>query len=100
MARVLLRMFFTWPDKPSSGEPGAPLERIGVQRAKLSLRGVADSERLPPSATAVAEPNLEESYIAFMAARGRTSATRQDDETLPEAVETQVETTVEKEKAK
>lgn len=67
-----------------------------VSDGQVTLRGVAAREQLPPSATAVAEPNLEESYLAFMAARGRTSAARQDDETLPEAVET----TVKKKEAK
>ena len=53
----------------------------------VTLRGVAEGGELPPSATAVAEPTLEESYIGFMASRGRTSAARQDDETAPEAAE-------------
>ncbi len=60
-----------------------------VSAGQVTLRGVAESEHLPPSATAVAEPNLEESYIAFMAARGRTSAARQHAEILPDAVETE-----------
>jgi len=59
-----------------------------VSGGHVTLRGVAEGGQLPPSAAAVAEPNLEESYLAFMAARGRTSAARQDDETLPDAVET------------
>ena len=54
----------------------------------MTLRGVAEGGQLPPSAAAVAEPNLEESYLAFMAVRGRTTVARQDDETLPDAVET------------
>ena len=45
---------------------------------------MADGEQLPPSATAVTEPSLEESYIAFMAARGRTAAARQDAENAVE----------------
>jgi len=49
-----------------------------VSGGQVTLRGVADGKQLPPSATAVAEPSLEESYIAFMAARGRTAAARQD----------------------
>ena len=56
-----------------------------VSRGQVTLRGVADGKQLPPSATAVAEPSLEERYIAFMAARGRTAAARQDGE---HAVET------------
>lgn len=46
---------------------------------QVTLRGVSADGALPPSATAVAEPNLEEAYLAFMAARGRTAAARQDD---------------------
>jgi ABC-2 type transport system ATP-binding protein len=52
-----------------------------VAGGQVTLRGVAVDGQLPPSATAVAEPNLEEAYLAFMAARGRTSAARQDAET-------------------
>lgn len=55
-----------------------------VSRGRVTLRGVTDGE-LPGSATVVPEPNLEESYIAFMAARGRTAAATQDDETPAEA---------------
>ena len=51
-----------------------------VSGGQVTLRGVGDGGALPSMATAVAEPNLEESYIAFMAARGRTAAARQDDE--------------------
>ena len=51
-----------------------------VSGNQMTLRGVSDGGPLPPSATAVAEPNLEESYIAFMAGRGRTEAARQDAE--------------------
>ncbi|MDP7359905.1 MAG: ABC transporter ATP-binding protein [Pseudomonadales bacterium] len=51
-----------------------------VAEGQMTLRGVAPDNRLPPAATAVAEPTLEESYMAFMAARGRTSAARQDEE--------------------
>jgi ABC-2 type transport system ATP-binding protein len=47
---------------------------------QVTLRGVADGGQLPPSAVAIAEPTLEESYIAFMAARGRTSVARQEAE--------------------
>ena len=49
-----------------------------VSSDNVTLRGVTAGEQLPASATAVAEPNLEESYLAFMATRGRTSAARQD----------------------
>jgi ABC-2 type transport system ATP-binding protein len=43
----------------------------------VTLRGVSADGQIPASATLVAEPNLEEGYLAFMAARGRTSAARQ-----------------------
>ena len=48
-----------------------------VSGDQVTLRGVAGGEPLPAAATPVAEPTLEESYIAFMAARGRTEAARQ-----------------------
>ena len=40
-----------------------------VSSDNVTLRGVTAGEQLPASATAVAEPNLEESYLAFMATR-------------------------------
>ena len=46
----------------------------------ITLRGVAANNQLPPNASAVESPTLEESYIAFMATRGRSSVARQDDE--------------------
>jgi ABC-2 type transport system ATP-binding protein len=49
-----------------------------VSDGRVTLRGVTADGRIPPSATTVAEPNLEEGYLAFMAARGRTSAARQE----------------------
>ena len=45
---------------------------------RVTLRGVTAGDGLPASASAVAEPTLEESYLAFMAARGRTEAARQE----------------------
>ena len=48
-----------------------------VSGDQVTLRGVAGGEPLPAAATPVAEPTLEESYIAFMAARGRTAEARQ-----------------------
>ena len=48
-----------------------------VSDGRVTLRGVAGGQPLPAAATPVAEPTLEESYIAFMAARGRTEAARQ-----------------------
>ena len=64
-------------------------------KGQVTLRGVTGSGELPPSARAVAEPTLEESYIAFMAARGRSGAARQDEETFPEATTTETTTTEE-----
>ena len=55
-----------------------------VSDGQVTLRGVAGGEPLPAAATPVAEPTLEESYIAFMAARGRTEAARQHAGTAPE----------------
>ena len=48
-----------------------------VSGNRVTLRGVTGGKRLPPGATAVAEPNLEEGYLAFMAARGRGESSRQ-----------------------
>lgn len=48
-----------------------------VSGGRVTLRGVTADGRMPPSATVVAEANLEESYLAFMATRGRTLAARQ-----------------------
>jgi ABC-type multidrug transport system ATPase subunit len=45
----------------------------------LRLRGVAPDRTLPPGAEAVAEPTLEEAYLAFMAARGRAHAAREEE---------------------
>jgi ABC-type multidrug transport system ATPase subunit len=50
-----------------------------VSNGRVTLRGVSGDAQIPPSATAATDPNLEEGYLAFMAARGRTSAARQDD---------------------
>ncbi|MCZ6508742.1 MAG: ATP-binding cassette domain-containing protein [Acidobacteria bacterium] len=62
---------------------------------QVTLRGVTGTGGLPPSAQAVAEPTLEESYIAFMAARGRSGAARQDEETLAGPTATEATTTEE-----
>jgi len=51
-----------------------------IANGRVTLRCVSQDRELPPSATVVAEPTLEESYMAFMAGRGRTTAARQDDE--------------------
>jgi ABC-2 type transport system ATP-binding protein len=45
---------------------------------RVTLRGVSADGQMPPAATPVAEPNLEEAYLAFMAARGRRMAGLQD----------------------
>ena len=50
-----------------------------AQGGEVVLRGVA-VDVLPDGAEAVEEPTLEESYMAFMAARGRSEVARQDDE--------------------
>jgi ABC-2 type transport system ATP-binding protein len=38
---------------------------------KVTMRAVSGEGNLPPGATPVEDPNLEEAYLAFMAARGR-----------------------------
>ena len=52
-----------------------------VADGSVLVRGVAPEE-LPAGATAVAEPTLEEAYLAFMAKRGRSAAARQDEQEL------------------
>jgi ABC-type multidrug transport system ATPase subunit len=51
-----------------------------VSDGRVTLRGVTGDGQIPPTATAVSEPTLEEGYLAFMAARGRSSAARQEAE--------------------
>ena len=51
----------------------------GSAGTETILRGVA-ADGLPEGATAVPEPTLEEAYLAFMAARGRSEAARQEDD--------------------
>lgn len=46
----------------------------------IALRGVTAKKTLPPGATAVEQPTLEEAYLAFMAARGRAQAARDTQE--------------------
>jgi ABC-type multidrug transport system ATPase subunit len=55
-----------------------------VSDGQVTLRGVAGGQPLPAAATPVTEPTLEESYIAFMAARGRSAAARQQAGTAPD----------------
>lgn len=46
---------------------------------RISLRGVT-ANGMPDGASPVEAPTLEEAYLAFMAARGRSEVARQDDE--------------------
>jgi ABC-type multidrug transport system ATPase subunit len=48
--------------------------------AGLRLRAVSRDGRLPPGASPVAAPTLEEGYLAFMAGRGRAEAAVQEGE--------------------
>lgn len=48
-------------------------EGVGVR-----VRGVAPGKDLPAGAMAVDKPTLEEAYLAFMAARGRAEAAREE----------------------
>lgn len=47
--------------------------------AGVMVRGVAPDQRLPQGAQPVAEPTLEEAYLAFMAERGRAGAAREEE---------------------
>jgi ABC-type multidrug transport system ATPase subunit len=47
--------------------------------AGVTVRGVAPDEALPDGARAVEQPTLEEAYLAFMAARGRAGAAREEE---------------------
>ena len=65
----------------------AEAERIESRHEVVSRRVVQGGVELrfvaaeaPDGATPVASPTLEESYLAFMAARGRSEAARQDEE--------------------
>ena len=51
---------------------------------EITLRGVS-ANGMPDGASPVDAPTLEEAYLAFMAARGRSEAARQDDESPAEA---------------
>ncbi len=42
---------------------------------KVTIRAVSDDRNLPPGARPIENPNLEEAYMAFMAARGRSIET-------------------------
>jgi ABC-2 type transport system ATP-binding protein len=53
---------------------------------EITLRGVS-AGGLPDGATPVAEPSLEEAYMAFMAARGRSDAASQAEEHNPAPAE-------------
>lgn len=56
-----------------------------ISGGQITLRGVSDGQELPPTATVVSEPTLEEGYMAFMAARGRSSAARQHEDDVAAA---------------
>ena len=49
---------------------------------QVTLRAIASGNGMPPGATRVDETTLEESYMAFMSARGRATVARQDGELL------------------
>ena len=51
-----------------------------VTPSGVTVRGVS-ADGLPDGASPVAKPTLEEGYLAFMAARGRTEAAREGQET-------------------
>ncbi|MCK5378700.1 MAG: hypothetical protein KAJ78_04815, partial [Acidobacteria bacterium] len=55
---------------------GAVLERIEVvarsaHGGRVHIRGVLKPDRTAPESTPVADPTLEEAYLAFMVGRGR-----------------------------
>ncbi len=52
---------------------------------QVTLRAIASENGMPPGATRVDETTLEESYMAFMSARGRATVARQADELLDES---------------
>ncbi|MCS5569986.1 MAG: ABC transporter ATP-binding protein [Pseudomonadales bacterium] len=47
---------------------------------QVTLRAIASENGMPPGATRVDETTLEESYMAFMSARGRATVARQEGE--------------------
>ena len=60
-----------------------------IANGQITLRGIATHDGLPANAEVVQEPSLEESYMAYMAARGRSSAASQDEEHEVEVTEEQ-----------
>lgn len=56
------------------------LVSTSIGSGSLVVRGISHEDELPPNAEVVQEPSLEESYMAFMAARGRSGSARQDEE--------------------
>ncbi|MFP6796875.1 MAG: ABC transporter ATP-binding protein [Pseudomonadales bacterium] len=52
---------------------------------QVTLRAIASEDGMPPGATPVDETTLEESYIAFMSARGRATVARQEGDLLDES---------------
>jgi ABC-type multidrug transport system ATPase subunit len=89
LAQAAGRVFEVTVPRAEADEIEAHYEIVSssVTGDQVTLRGVSADGVLPPSATVAAEPNLEEGYLAFMAARGRTAAARQADG-APGAVET------------
>jgi ABC-2 type transport system ATP-binding protein len=51
-----------------------------VGSGSIVVRGVSHTDQLPDGAEIVQEPSLEESYMAFMAARGRSGVASQAEE--------------------
>ncbi len=60
-----------------------------IANGQITLRGIATHDGLPANAEVVQEPSLEESYMAYMAARGRSSAASQEEEHEVEVTEEQ-----------
>ena len=65
-------------DRAAEVEAGYEIVSRAVGADGVTLRGVT-ANGLPDGASAVEAPTLEEGYLAFMAARGRSEAARQDD---------------------
>lgn len=82
VARAAGRVFEVNAEGASADALEADYEIVSTSEmdGRLALRGVSADSKLPAGASVVAEPTLEEAYMAFMAARGRSSAARQEDE--------------------
>jgi len=57
-----------------------------IGSGNVIVRGVSHSDQLPPGAEAIQEPSLEESYMAFMAGRGRSGVAGQAEEHIEDGV--------------